>query len=89
MKVGLFIPCYIDQFYPAVAIATLGLLEKAGCEVVFPLNQTCCGQPMANSGFAAYAKGCDINFVKNFSGMDYIVAPFRKLRTAYQRTFAG
>ena len=75
MKVGLFIPCYIDQFYPATAIATLELLQRAGCEVVYPLNQTCCGQPMANSGFASYSKGCDKNFVQNFSGMDYIVAP--------------
>ncbi|MES1226439.1 MAG: (Fe-S)-binding protein [Bacteroidota bacterium] len=75
MKVGLFIPCYIDQFYPNTAIATLELLEKSGCEVVYPLNQTCCGQPMANSGFANLSKGCDTNFVKNFSGVDYIVAP--------------
>ncbi len=75
MKVGLFIPCYIDQFYPQVGIATLQLLEKMGCDVSFPLNQTCCGQPMANSGFAALSKGCDKNFVANFKGYDYIVAP--------------
>ncbi|KAF2330632.1 (Fe-S)-binding protein [Flavobacterium daemonense] len=75
MKVALFIPCYIDQFYPKVGIATLQLLEKLGCDVSFPLEQTCCGQPMANSGFAALSKGCDINFIKNFSGFDYIVAP--------------
>jgi len=75
MKVALFIPCYIDQFYPNVGIATLQLLEKLGCEVAFPLEQTCCGQPMANSGFAGLSKGCDVNFVKNFSGFDYIVAP--------------
>lgn len=75
MKVGLFIPCYIDQFYPAVAIATLQLLEKLGCEIVYPLGQTCCGQPMANSGFANLSAGCDKNFVANFSGLDYIVAP--------------
>ncbi len=75
MKVGLFIPCYIDQFYPNVGIATLQLLEKLGCDVSFPLNQTCCGQPMANSGYASYDGGCDKNFVNNFSGFDYIVAP--------------
>ncbi|MEP7111479.1 MAG: (Fe-S)-binding protein [Ferruginibacter sp.] len=75
MKVGLFIPCYIDQFYPKVAVATMELLEKLGCEVVFPLNQTCCGQPMANSGFAKLDKGCDKNFVRNFSNVDYIVSP--------------
>ncbi len=75
MKVGLFIPCYIDQFYPDVAIATYQLLKKLGCEVSYPMNQTCCGQPMANSGFSDLTKGCDINFVKNFKDFDYIVAP--------------
>lgn len=75
MKVALFIPCYIDQFYPKVGVASLQLLEKLGCDVTFPLQQTCCGQPMANSGFASLSKGCDINFVENFSGFDYIVAP--------------
>jgi L-lactate dehydrogenase complex protein LldE len=75
IEVGLFIPCYIDQFYPQVGIASLQLLEKMGCKVSFPLNQTCCGQPMANSGFASLGEGCDKNFVANFSGFDYIVAP--------------
>ncbi len=73
--VGLFVPCYIDQFYPQVAIASLQLLEKLGCKVVVPLNQTCCGQPMANSGFASLSKGCDANFIQNFDELDYIVCP--------------
>ena len=59
MKVALFIPCYIDQFYPQVGIATLQLLKRLGCRVSFPLQQSCCGQPMANSGFATRSKGCD------------------------------
>lgn len=75
MRVGLFIPCYVDQFYPQVAIATLQLLEKFGCTVEYPLNQTCCGQPMANAGFASLSAGCDKNFIQNFSGFDYIVGP--------------
>ena len=75
MRVALFIPCYVDQFYPKVAIATLELLEKYGCEVSYPKNQTCCGQPMANSGYAHLTKGCDANFIANFSGFDYIVCP--------------
>ena len=75
MKVGLFIPCYVDQFYPKVAIATLELLEKLGCNVHFPLNQTCCGQPMANSGFARLTTACDANFVDNFKDFDYVVSP--------------
>ena len=75
MRVALFVPCYIDQFYPQVAIASLELLEKLGCEVIVPANQTCCGQPMANSGFAHITGGCDTNFSTNFSGFDYIVGP--------------
>lgn len=75
MTVGLFIPCYVDQFYPGAAIATLQLLEKLGVTVVYPPNQTCCGQPMANSGFEHLTGGCNDLFIKNFSGFDYIVAP--------------
>jgi L-lactate dehydrogenase complex protein LldE len=75
MRVGLFIPCYVNQFYPQVAIATLELLEKFGCEVVYPLNQTCCGQPMANSGYEHLTKDCNNLFTKNFTGVDYIVSP--------------
>ncbi|MEI6947643.1 (Fe-S)-binding protein [Paraflavisolibacter sp. H34] len=75
MKVGLFIPCYVNQFYPNVAIASLQLLERAGCEVVYPLQQTCCGQPMANSGYEHLTQGCNELFVKNFKGLEYIVSP--------------
>jgi len=75
MKVGLFIPCYVDQFYPGAAIATLRLLEKLGVEVVYPSNQTCCGQPMANSGFEHLTTGCNELFIENFAEFDYIVAP--------------
>ena len=75
MKVALFIPCYIDQFYPKVAIATLQLLEKLGCEVVFPQNQTCCGQPMANSGYEHITGDCTKLFQDNFNEYDYVVSP--------------
>lgn len=74
-KVGLFVPCYIDQFYPQVAIATLELLEKLGVTVVFPEGQTCCGQPMANSGFEHLAQSCNDLFIENFQHVDYIVSP--------------
>jgi L-lactate dehydrogenase complex protein LldE len=75
MRVGLFIPCYVDQFYPQVGIATLQLLEKFGCEVIYPPGQTCCGQPMANSGFQHLTHGCNDLFIKNFEEFDYIVSP--------------
>lgn len=75
MNVGLFIPCYVNQFYPQVAIATLQLLEKYNCKVDFPLKQTCCGQPMANSGYEKLQQECNELFTENFSGYDYIVCP--------------
>ncbi|AWW31118.1 (Fe-S)-binding protein [Echinicola strongylocentroti] len=75
MRVGLFIPCYVDQFYPGAAQATLELLEKYGVEVVYPLSQTCCGQPMANSGYGKYGKDSADLFMKNFGEFEYIVAP--------------
>lgn len=75
MTVGLFVPCYIDQFYPQVAIATIQLLEKLGVNVVYPEDQTCCGQPMANSGFEHLTKNTNGLFINNFSGFDYIVSP--------------
>lgn len=75
MRVGLFIPCYVDQFYPKVAIATLQLLEKLGVDVHYPTNQTCCGQPMANAGFEHLNTQCNEHFTEIFSEVDYIVSP--------------
>jgi L-lactate dehydrogenase complex protein LldE len=63
------------MFYPQVGIATLELLEKLGQEVGYPLKQTCCGQPMANSGSEKEAIATYQNFVRNFQGFDYIVTP--------------
>ncbi|KNY21359.1 (Fe-S)-binding protein [Methylobacterium sp. ARG-1] len=75
MRVGLFVPCYVDAFEPEVGIATLELLERFGCTVEYPFDQTCCGQPMANTGCHAEAAATEALFVKNFSGFDYVVAP--------------
>jgi L-lactate dehydrogenase complex protein LldE len=75
MTIGLFIPCYVNQLYPAAAIATLELLQKLGLNVVYPLKQTCCGQPMANSGFEHLTQKCNDLFIQNFAEFDYIVAP--------------
>lgn len=75
MRVALFIPCYVDQFYPQVGIATLKLLQHLGVDVHFPMQQTCCGQPMANGGFEHLTHSCNANFIKAFDGYDYIVSP--------------
>ena len=73
MKVALFVPCFIDAFYPEVGIASLELLERLGLDVTYPATQTCCGQPMANNGSEADAAGCEALFAESFAGFDYIV----------------
>jgi L-lactate dehydrogenase complex protein LldE len=75
MKIGLFIPCYIDLVYPEVGIATLELLEKFGLDLDSPLTQTCCGQPMSNSGDEANAAAAERLFISNFKDYDCIIAP--------------
>ena len=75
MKVGLFIPCYVDQLKPEVGMATLKVLEQAGVDVEFPEDQTCCGQPMANSGCGREAAKVARKFVRIFARYDYVVGP--------------
>lgn len=75
MHIGLFVPCFIDAFYPQVGIATLELLERLGCDVDYPFDQTCCGQPMVNSGCHPEAAATEQHFVDQFAAYDVIVAP--------------
>jgi L-lactate dehydrogenase complex protein LldE len=75
MRIGLFIPCYVDAFEPQVGIATLELLERLGLSVEYPFDQTCCGQPMTNTGCHAEAAATEALFVKNFARYDYVVCP--------------
>ncbi len=75
MKVALFIPCYVDQFYPNVGMATVAVLEQFGVDADFPEAQTCCGQPMANSGCMDESRPLARKFIETFDGYDYIVAP--------------
>lgn len=75
MKIGLFIPCYVDALYPEVGIATYKLLKALELDVDYPLNQTCCGQPMANAGFEKMAEKTASAMDKLFANFDYVVAP--------------
>ena len=51
----LFVTCLVDGFSPGVGVATVQLLEQAGYDVAFPFDQTCCGQPAFNAGYADQA----------------------------------
>ncbi len=75
MRIGLFVPCYIDAIFPEVAIATLELLESLGHEVSYPAEQTCCGQPMANTGDQKAAAATEAHFVRCFESYQVVVGP--------------
>lgn len=75
MKVDIFIPCFVDQLYPETAFNMVKVLEKAGCDVNYNKDQTCCGQPAFNAGFREESKAVCSKFLKDFKGADYIVAP--------------
>lgn len=75
MKVALIITCANDALFPDVGKATVALLERLGVEVVFPAAQTCCGQPMVNTGSVAEAVPVVRNYVEAFEGYDHIVTP--------------
>ena len=75
MRIGLFVPCYVDAFEPDVGIATLELLERLGLDVDYPRDQTCCGQPMTNTGCHEESAATEALFVRNFAPYDYVVAP--------------
>lgn len=75
MDIQLFIPCFIDQLYPATAFNTIKLLEKAGCIVHYNPEQTCCGQPAFNSGYWKEASRLAVKFITDFEPGMPIVAP--------------
>ncbi|MDG5786459.1 (Fe-S)-binding protein [Evansella sp. AB-P1] len=76
MKVSLFITCLADVVYPAaVGRSTVELLERLGCEVDFPKNQTCCGQPAFNSGYHRETKEVAKHMIKTFEDAKYVVSP--------------
>ncbi|NLX96564.1 MAG: (Fe-S)-binding protein [Rhodopirellula sp.] len=86
--VALFIPCYIDQFYPKVAEATARLLTDQGVPVVYPEEQTCCGQPAFNSGYWEESRRVIHHFCDVFADYRYIVCPSGSC-TAMCRVFFG
>ncbi|MBZ5552152.1 MAG: (Fe-S)-binding protein [Acidobacteriia bacterium] len=75
MKIHLFIPCLVDQFYPGVAVSMCRVLKKLGVEYVYMRDQTCCGQPAFNSGYHAEATELAERFLRVFEPADTLVAP--------------
>jgi L-lactate dehydrogenase complex protein LldE len=75
MEVALFITCVNDTLFPQTGRATVELLERLGCTVRFPLEQTCCGQIHGNSGYGHQALPLVRRFVRAFSEHEAVVCP--------------
>ena len=75
LKIGLFIPCYVNAVYPSVGVASYRLLKHLGLDVDYPVDQTCCGQPMANAGFEDAARELAEDLDDRFAEYDYVVGP--------------
>jgi len=75
LTVALFATCINDVMFPGTPKAVVTVLERLGCKVEFPLEQTCCGQMFTNTGYFDAAVPDVRNYVKAFSGYDYIVGP--------------
>src|SRR3954464_10724520 len=75
MDAALFVPCYVDQISPSVGLDTAALLERYGVTVHFPEAQTCCGQPMANSGFFDDARVLARRMLDVFAPYEYVICP--------------
>jgi len=75
MNIQLFIPCYIDQFYPQTAFNVIKILEKAGCTVHYNPEQTCCGQPAFNSGYWDETAQLAEKFLNDFNAEMPVISP--------------
>src|SRR5437660_12245055 len=74
-KVSLFVPCFVDQLLPEVAVVTVRVLRRIGCEVEFPPDQTCCGQPAFNTGYWNEARPCAERVLRVFKDAEVVVCP--------------
>jgi L-lactate dehydrogenase complex protein LldE len=75
MRIALFITCLADAMFPQVGRATVAVLERLGHTVVFPPDQTCCGQMHVNTGYQKQALPMVERFADVFAGYDAVVAP--------------
>jgi L-lactate dehydrogenase complex protein LldE len=93
-RVALFVTCMVDMMYPNVGMSTVELLEGQGIEVIFPEEQTCCGQPAFNAGFRDEARVLAERFIDIFEPLvrsgrvDAIVAPSGSCTTMVSHFYA-
>ncbi len=74
MKISLFIPCFVNLFYPQVGISMVKILERLGHEVDYPENQTCCGQPAFNAGYWDESRSVAEKSLETFRDAEVVVS---------------
>jgi L-lactate dehydrogenase complex protein LldE len=87
-KVSLFVPCFVDQLLPEVAVDTVKVLRRLGYAVEFPEDQTCCGQPAFNTGYWNEARPCAEHFVQVFKHAEVVVCPSGSCTTMVRKFYA-
>lgn len=88
-RVALFVTCLADTLFPGVGRATVTVLERLGVEVVFPLEQTCCGQMHGNSGYPVEATALARRFVEIFEPYEAVVTPSGSCAAQVRAHFPG
>jgi L-lactate dehydrogenase complex protein LldE len=90
-SLGLFVTCLVDQVYPQIGVSMTRVLSRAGFEVDFPWDQTCCGQPFYNSGFVKEAKRLAKRTIEIFLDYPAVILPSGScttmIRTEYSHLF--
>jgi L-lactate dehydrogenase complex protein LldE len=93
MKVTLFIPCFVDLFYPQVGVAMVRILERLGHTVVCPESPACCGQPAFNTGYWDESRDVAIKVIESLQGAEVVVIASGScgamLKVFYPELFAG
>ncbi|MBU0640906.1 MAG: (Fe-S)-binding protein [Planctomycetes bacterium] len=87
MEVALFVTCLTDTFFPRVGEAVVRVLRHFGCRVVFPDEQTCCGQPAFNSGFNDEAAALARRMIRVFGPYQCVVSPSASCTTMVKRHY--
>jgi len=84
MKVSLFVTCLVDLLQTNVGKATVEVLERLGCEIDFPEEQVCCGQPTYNSGYVKSSKKAMKQMIRAFEHAEYVVTPSGSCATMFK-----
>lgn len=91
-RVGLYVTCLVPLWRPALATQAVRLLEDAGCCVIVPARQTCCGQPAYNAGDRVDAQALAREVIATFEAFDAVILPSGScagmLRVHYPRLLA-